>query len=143
MKKVFTKDETKDIAKKVLSSIKKTSDTALIFAFSGDLGAGKTTLSQSIAQELGVKENVISPTFVIMKSYKINHSDFEQLIHIDAYRLNSSRELEILGWQEIISNPKNLIIIEWPEKVADILPKNTKNIKLSHISENEREIECP
>ncbi len=144
MKKVFKKNEINAIAKDILAIV---CDSNII-ALSGDLGAGKTTLTQEIARELGVKENVISPTFVIMKTYELNaknfpkemRGNFSHLIHIDAYRLNSHKELLTLGWQETISNPKNLILIEWPERVEEIIPKNSHKIYLSHKNEEEREI---
>lgn len=140
MKKKFTKNQISDIAKEILSSLKK-GESATILALSGDLGAGKTTLTQSIAKDLGVTENVISPTFVIMKRYKIQDSRFAHLIHIDAYRLNSSTELERLGWAEILADPKNLILIEWPERVPESIPSGAKRINLSHIDNEMREIE--
>src|SRR4051812_40158014 len=94
---------------------------ATVIGLSGDLGSGKTTFTQSIAKALGVTENVTSPTFVIEKIYSLKNPstltelNFEHLIHIDAYRLESSRELLNLGWHDIVLDPKNLILIEWPE----------------------------
>ncbi len=140
MKKTFSKNEIPAIAREIVGGFS-VGENATIAALSGDLGAGKTTLTQSIAHELGVQENVISPTFVIMKSYKINTGKHDQLVHIDAYRLNSSKELMTLGWQEIISDPKNLVLIEWPERVEEIIPKNAQRILLTHKSEDEREID--
>ena len=103
---------------------------------------------QCIAKALGVGEKVLSPTFVIMKIYDITKIDdissklnFDHLIHVDAYRMDSSDELLHLGWQEIISNPKNLILIEWPERVTDVMPEHTR-VNLRVLSdENSREIE--
>ena len=145
MKKVFTKNEIIEITKEIISSFK-VGNTATIVALSGDLGAGKTTVTQQIAKELGVTQNVISPTFVIMKTYELNGgrnplADFARFIHIDAYRLKSHTELMTLGFAELLADPQNLILIEWPEMVAEIIPKNAIRIKLSHINENEREIE--
>ncbi len=117
------------------------SDTATVVALHGDLGAGKTTLTQEIAKQLEVRESVISPTFVIMKKYKVVDKKFKYLIHIDAYRLNSSEELLKLGWQEIFEDKDNLIIIEWPENVSDCIPKDVCTIKLSHTDESTRSIE--
>ena len=65
----------------------------------------------------------------------------DKLIHIDAYRLDLGRELLSLGFEEIIKDPKNLILIEWPERVVEILPKNLIKINFKFISETEREIE--
>jgi tRNA threonylcarbamoyladenosine biosynthesis protein TsaE len=114
--------------------------SATIVALHGDLGAGKTTFTQSVAKALGVTETVTSPTFVIEKIYKLDHKNFSHLIHIDAYRLESGKELETLGWNEIAEDPKNVIFIEWPEKVADILPENIKHIYFTHVDEGTREI---
>ena len=120
MKEIFELSKIENIAKEIIKKIvldKK--EVATIVTFSGDLGAGKTTLTKEIAKQLGVVDNVISPTFVIMKIYKLNHKKFKNLIHIDAYRLDNYKELINLGWNKIITNKDNLIIIEWPERVSD------------------------
>ncbi len=137
--KTFSQKEISQIAQEIVAGLR-ARDCATIVALSGDLGAGKTTLTQSIARELGIQENVISPTFVIMKNYIIKNSQWNNFVHIDAYRLNSCNELLNLGWNELINNPKNLILIEWPEKVQEIIPQNARNIFLSHKNEDEREI---
>ncbi len=140
MKKTFSKNQITEIAKELLASLEQ-NESATVVALSGDLGAGKTTLTQAIARELGVSENVISPTFVIMKRYAIQDARYDFLIHIDAYRLNSEAELEKLGWAELLADPKNLILIEWPERVLGIIPEHAHRISLSHKSEDEREME--
>jgi tRNA threonylcarbamoyladenosine biosynthesis protein TsaE len=117
---------------------------ATVIGLRGDLGAGKTTFTQTCANLLGISETVTSPTFVILKKYKIVDKmlseKFSFFIHIDAYRLKGGKELNAIGWQEIISNPKNLIMIEWPELVADVMPVNTRYIDFKHIDETTREI---
>ncbi|MCX6754548.1 MAG: tRNA (adenosine(37)-N6)-threonylcarbamoyltransferase complex ATPase subunit type 1 TsaE [Candidatus Nomurabacteria bacterium] len=113
---------------------------ATVLAFEGDLGTGKTTITQTICKILGVKEKIISPTFVIMKKYIIDNGKFKNLIHIDAYRLEESKELLSLGWEEIISEKENLIIIEWPEKTKEIIPTDAIKINLTHINEYTRGI---
>ncbi len=128
MQKEFHKDDIQKIAQAVLGFLA-TGETATVVTLSGDLGAGKTTLTQAIARELGITENIISPTFVIMKRYELHKKN---LIHIDAYRLESADELLKLGWAELIADPKNLILIEWPEKVAEIIPKNAVRVSLAH-----------
>ena len=146
MKKSFAKNEINAIAKEIVDGLQ-AGNTATIIALSGDLGAGKTTLTQQIAKELGITSNVISPTFVIMKTYELNSgrnlppANFARLIHIDAYRLKSHTELLTLGFTELLADPQNLILIEWPEMVSEIIPENAIQIKLSHKSEEEREIE--
>jgi tRNA threonylcarbamoyladenosine biosynthesis protein TsaE len=132
-----------DFVKKISSG---QNNTALVVGLYGDLGSGKTTFTQSIAKIFGIKEDITSPTYVIMKSYKINQNStlnipHSNLIHIDAYRLNSSKELLVLGFDKIVSDPRNIIFIEWPEIVKDILPENHLKINFKFIGENEREIE--
>ena len=104
------------------------------------VGLVTVSFTQEAAKCLGVKETVTSPTFVIEKIYKLDHQNFDHLIHIDAYRLGSGNELLNLGWEEIAKNPKNIIFIEWPEKVAEILPEDIKKIYFTFIDENTREI---
>ena len=92
-------------------------------------------MTQALAKELGVKENVISPTFILMKKYEVKDARYKNLVHIDAYRFDSHHELEKIGWQEIISNPENLVFLEWPEKVPESIPENVIRINLSHKNE--------
>ncbi|MEQ1561378.1 MAG: tRNA (adenosine(37)-N6)-threonylcarbamoyltransferase complex ATPase subunit type 1 TsaE [Nitrospira sp.] len=134
-------EETGKIAKDFASTLVGFTDRATVVGLSGNLGAGKTTFTQALAKAFGVTETVNSPTFVIEKIYDLENQKFEKLIHIDAYRLESSSELLHLGWKEIISDPKNIILIEWPEKVADIMPEHIK-INLKNLEdEGSREIE--
>ncbi len=129
--------ETSEIAKKFLDKIlknKKVQKGALVVCLSGNLGAGKTAFTQSVAKHLGIKEKVSSPTFVIMKKYAIKSKkskthDF--LFHFDMYRLKDEQELLNLKWEEIIANPKHLIIIEWPENVKKVIPKGAQLITIS------------
>ena len=121
----------------ILKQIK--TDQATVIGLYGDLGAGKTTLTQALAKSLGVKNRVVSPTFVIMKSYRLKVKSYKLLIHIDAYRLERPEELLNLGWAAILADPKNLILIEWPERVSSIMPLHTK-VHFCHRGENCREI---
>jgi len=134
--------QTKEIAKNFIDKLTEKKE-ATIVGLSGDLGSGKTTFTKFIASLLGVSENVTSPTFVIEKIYKIKHPFFRRLVHIDAYRLESAAELEKLGFREIIKNKENLVIIEWPEKVRGILPKDTYIIKFEYTNPNNRKISLP
>ena len=124
--------ELSDWSAAFLEDIKQDNDHATIIALSGDLGAGKTTFTQYVAQNLGVSETITSPTFVIQKEYNINQHDWiEKLIHIDAYRLESKSELEYLGWHELIADRNNLIVIEWPEMVDGIDMPNVVKIEIT------------
>ncbi len=125
-------------AREWVSAVRPDTKGATIIALEGDLGAGKTTFVQGVAQSLGVVE-VTSPTFVIQKNYPITHTDFEQLVHIDAYRLENTHELLVLDFEAIANNPKNLMFIEWPERVPDITPSAT--LRFTWVSENERLVE--
>ena len=150
-------EEFKEIARGFIDQVIKIGpkkDRATVVGLYGNLGAGKTTFTQEVARGLGIKERVISPTFVIMKRLKISNrlyelrkitkvriNKFENLIHIDAYRLKNEKELEKIGWGDLIGDPKNLILIEWPEMVLNILPKDHICIYLEHVSEHERGVE--
>ena len=107
---------------------------AILITLSGDLGAGKTTLTKEIARQLGIVENMQSPTYVIYKKYSLTSSElpWQYLIHGDMYRLESSSDLEKLGWQDLLRDPKNLIIIEWPELVAGAIPDWVIKVSLTH-----------
>ena len=114
--------------------------TAVVLGLKGELGAGKTTFLQGFAKGLGIKEGINSPTFVIMKRFMIYDLRFKNFYHFDCYRVNDPEEMLPLGFKEIISNPENIVAIEWPEKIAGLLPKNVVPTTFSHMSEQRREI---
>ncbi len=132
--------DTQHIAEKVIASLRPKENQATIIGLIGNLGAGKTTFTQAAAKTLGITETVTSPTFILEKLYKLENQRFETLIHIDAYRLDGGAELAKLNWAEISGNPKNLILVEWPERVADILPLDIKKISFVFIDEQTRQI---
>ncbi|MBL7045123.1 MAG: tRNA (adenosine(37)-N6)-threonylcarbamoyltransferase complex ATPase subunit type 1 TsaE [Parcubacteria group bacterium] len=134
--------ETEELAKEFITCVQdKVLDTgATVVAMEGDLGAGKTTFVKAVAKEFGVENTVTSPTFVIEKIYKLENQAYENLIHIDAYRLKSGEELKALGWEEVSKNPKNIIFIEWPSNVEEVLPEDKQEISFKFIDENTREI---
>ncbi len=133
-------EETKNIAFDFANSLEDAHQGEVtVVGLYGDLGSGKTTFMKYFAEALGVKETIQSPTFIIMRIFNLEFSIFKKLIHIDAYRLDSSDELLKLGWQELISDPDNLICVEWPDRLADIMSGHLK-IKFEHVSENERNI---
>jgi tRNA threonylcarbamoyladenosine biosynthesis protein TsaE len=114
-------EETAQIAAEWLASAEKhyaVSDEALVVGLSGHLGAGKTAFVKAIAKEMGVTETVTSPTFVIMKIYETKNERWPRLVHIDAYRLERPEELEAIRWEALVADPKNLILMEWPENVG-------------------------
>ena len=140
MKTVITNslEETQELAKEWLVSLPLKNDEATIVGLYGNLGAGKTTFTQAVARELGISEPTTSPTFVIEKLYETTHTHFKRLIHIDAYRLVSGKELQDLNFEELVNNPNNLIIIEWPENVKEILPEDHIKIQCEFVDEKTR-----
>ncbi len=108
---------------------------ARVLALQGNLGAGKTTFTQGFARALGVKENVLSPTFVLMKIYPLKKGNFRHLIHIDCYRLASPKDLVHLGFKELLKDKDAVILIEWADRIKKILPRNTTWLKFTHGAE--------
>jgi tRNA threonylcarbamoyladenosine biosynthesis protein TsaE len=117
-----------------------TTDTAIVVALSGDLGAGKTTFVQQIAQILGVTETVTSPTFVIMKSYETSDSTFERLVHMDAYRIEDDSELAPLNFSAVLAQPKTLLCIEWAERISTFLPVHTIKMDLESLPHGKHQL---
>jgi tRNA threonylcarbamoyladenosine biosynthesis protein TsaE len=119
---------------------------ATLVTLSGELGAGKTAFTKAVAHILGVGETVTSPTFVLEKIYSIdfardeNTKAFSRLVHIDAYRLESGSDLAPLGFDELMQDAGNLILLEWPEKVQDALPAPSVRISLVAHTDNSRTI---
>lgn len=114
-------EETKQIATSWLAQFTDKQsglEEAPVIALSGHLGAGKTAFVKEIARELGITEEITSPTFVIMKIYETKHPRWHRLVHIDAYRLERGEELEVLGWERLVADPYNLIMFEWPENTG-------------------------
>jgi tRNA threonylcarbamoyladenosine biosynthesis protein TsaE len=138
MKKVVSENQMSSVAETLLETLRPQKNGATVLALSGDLGAGKTTLTQHFAQLLKVKENIISPTFVIMKSYPLQGQKWETLIHIDAYRIEQEKEMQVLGLHRLLADPKNLILIEWPEKITGLLPENKIDVLIEHDGEGRK-----
>lgn len=129
----------------IREATKRVNNGAIIIALFGDLGAGKTTLTKEIAKIIGVKENIISPTFVIMKMYDLDKNKlgvivtpFNKLIHIDAYRLKDETELNHLGFDVLSKDKNNIIVIEWPEIVDKCLDDNVFRVLLTHKDDTTR-----
>lgn len=128
------------LAKKILKT--RPRKGAFIIGLEGDLGGGKTTFLQGFAKGLGIKEKILSPTFIIMRRFRIrvNSRKFADFYHIDCYRIQRPKEILELGFKEIISNSKNLVAIEWAERIKKILPKNVFILKFEFINRDRRKI---
>lgn len=115
---------------------------ATVIGLHGDLGSGKTSFVQGVAKAFGIKDGVISPTFVLQKRYPLkDHFHFKNMIHIDAYRLEKADEILPLGWNDITSDKKNIIFLEWPEKIGKYMPKDHKKIIFEFIDPETRRLE--
>ncbi len=133
-----SEQETKEVAQvlgKEALTIKQ--DKALVFVLQGDLGSGKTTFVQGFAKGLGVKERILSPTFVLMKRFKANS---RELYHFDCYRIKNEKEILNLDFKEILDNPNNIIVLEWGDKIKKILPKKSFLLKFACLNREERKI---
>ncbi|HOZ55632.1 MAG: tRNA threonylcarbamoyladenosine biosynthesis protein TsaE [Parcubacteria group bacterium ADurb.Bin316] len=139
--KIITKNEkaTFNFAKKFAESLQGGEIIGLI----GDLGAGKTVFTKGLAAGLGVKNIVNSPTFVIMKVYDIKKttSRIKKLVHIDAYRLQSTADLEVIGAQDYFNRLDTITVIEWIDKIkSDIPKKNLIALNFIHQDNDKRTI---
>lgn len=129
-------EETERLAQQLAKKIPSNSVIALF----GDLGSGKTTFTSYLVRSLGYGGRVQSPTFVIMRDYKINSQDKKYVIHhLDLYRLQSLDEILDVGFMDILQE-ESVKIIEWPELVEKVLPEHTIKIYFEYVSENERKI---
>jgi tRNA threonylcarbamoyladenosine biosynthesis protein TsaE len=110
----------------------KSAHAPLVVVIHGEVGAGKTTLVQAIAQGYGVEEEVTSPTFALVHEYLAPRSP---VIHLDLYRLDRSDQLDALGWDEIVVG-RALVLIEWPERAGSRLPPGHVTISLQHLPDD-------
>jgi tRNA threonylcarbamoyladenosine biosynthesis protein TsaE len=125
-------EQTKQIAEELAKNT-----TGNIFALNGELGAGKTIFVQGFARGLGIKDKIISPTFVLMRQHYIP-AQKKVLYHIDLYRLENLKDIKNLGLEEIWSDQNSIVLIEWAEKIKTLLPKNTVTIRLEKTAEDKR-----
>ncbi len=105
-----------------------------VICLSGDLGAGKTTLVQGLAQGWGSLDHVASPTFVLVNQYR--RPDGAILHHLDAYRMGSYLEAEDLDLDLMLA--KGALVVEWPERIDPALPKERLLIKMRYIADEQR-----
>ena len=103
----------------------------LVITLTGELGAGKTRLTQAICRGYGVTDEVNSPTFTIVHEYVGTRS---KVYHLDLYRMRAARELETVGWDDILRDDA-LVIVEWPERAAELMPHDHLPISLMHLPE--------
>jgi tRNA threonylcarbamoyladenosine biosynthesis protein TsaE len=137
--------ETKKLGQKIgadLNSSKQqvvSSKGATVIGLSGNLGSGKTTFTQGFTRGIGIKQRIVSPTFILMRTYEIPKGEHKHFYHIDLYRLEGSvaSQLADLGIGEILGDPENIVLVEWAERAEAILTPN-KSIDFEVLSENKR-----
>lgn len=140
-KMIRTLEELKKEAVSFVGALAPSERGATLVTLSGELGAGKTSFTKVVAGVLGVEETVTSPTFVLEKIYLLPEGQlFKRLIHIDAYRLDKGSDLTPLGFDEFMQDESNLILLEWPEKVADALPTPSKKLSFVALPDGSRTI---
>ena len=100
----------------------------LVVTLAGDLGAGKTTLAQAICRGYGVRDEVTSPTYAIVQRYEAATSP---VYHLDLYRLDDERDLQNIGWDDILREHA-MVIVEWPERAGSRVPPDHVPIELEH-----------
>ncbi|MCG2686474.1 tRNA (adenosine(37)-N6)-threonylcarbamoyltransferase complex ATPase subunit type 1 TsaE [Candidatus Parcubacteria bacterium] len=125
--------ETKKIARNLASQL----SGGEVLALYGELGSGKTTFVQGLAEGLGIKDRVLSPTFVLMRQYDCHIGRFS---HIDCYRIDTMEQAEGLGLEEIFADPHAVVAIEWAERVEELLPQNCLRIYFEYGDGNTREV---
>ncbi len=142
MKKVIVeKMEDWDLLVTEILQLIKNDSEYRILALSGDLGVGKTTFVQALARSLGVTEVVTSPTYTIVKKYQVAPlCGYSQLIHMDAYRINTISELRPLRFVEMIQDETALFCIEWAEQIKEALPKKVIYIAIKQVAGETREV---
>ncbi|MBU0671157.1 MAG: tRNA (adenosine(37)-N6)-threonylcarbamoyltransferase complex ATPase subunit type 1 TsaE [Patescibacteria group bacterium] len=122
---------------KIAQSFGKKLKPGQVIALWGDLGSGKTTFTKGIATALGIKKNIKSPSFLIFKNYPLKKGG--EFVHVDLYRLKKVSDLDTIGLSDFI-NKKNIVVIEWPEKIKKQLPKGKADVFFKTINKDKREI---
>ncbi|MCH7730753.1 tRNA (adenosine(37)-N6)-threonylcarbamoyltransferase complex ATPase subunit type 1 TsaE [Patescibacteria group bacterium] len=144
-------EETKEFGKKIATDLIRNQaagirNNGLTLALTGELGSGKTTFVQGFAYGLGIKQRIISPTFILVRRYDIKlstlNSQLSTFYHVDLYRLEEKVEVEVrnLGIDEFWKNPENIIAIEWAEKIRSVVPKNATWIEFENMGKDKRKI---
>ncbi len=138
VKTVDTPEDLHRLARNIFQELQPADKTATVFALSGPLGVGKTVFVRGFLRSGGINEPVTSPTYTIESVYKLPQSDFDQAIHVDAYRLESTDELYTLNFTERLNTSGNIIFVEWADKVEEALPADTLFIEMDFTQNDSR-----
>ena len=147
--------ETQKLGEKIGRTLALDKLRPIVLCLYGELGSGKTTFLQGLAKGLGINKRITSPTFVFVKRYEIRETrdvkrityHISRFYHVDLYRVEKLKEAKNLGLEEVFSDPKAVVAIEWAEKITclpagrkEILPKKRIDIFFNYVSENQRKI---
>ncbi|MBE6375234.1 MAG: tRNA (adenosine(37)-N6)-threonylcarbamoyltransferase complex ATPase subunit type 1 TsaE [Lentisphaerae bacterium] len=137
MKKIIShsESETAEFARNLATTLPMGS----VLTLNGDLGAGKTVFARGFARGLGIDEAVSSPTYTIVQEYLLP-DEKHRLYHLDLYRISGAEAALAFGVDEFLNDPKAVALVEWPERIGDVIPENAIKIDIRHLNENEREI---
>ena len=108
-------------------------------ALTGNLGSGKTAFVKALAKGLGIKENITSPTFVLLKVYNINYKSVNKFVHVDCYRLRGQEDLFDIGLGDYLNYDNIIVALEWADKIVN-LPKNTIFVDIKIVDKDKRSI---
>lgn len=137
MRTTHSAQETMDLGREIARKLRGGEIISLI----GDLGGGKTTFTKGIAEELKIDETITSPTFVLLKNYPGHIDDKNiELVHIDAYRCETIEDIKSVGIEDYLGRDDVILVIEWADKIKEILPANIIDIKFAYVDENSRRI---
>jgi len=125
---------------RIINQLGETRNRAFIISLEGPLGSGKTEWLRGFIRYFAPKEQVLSPTFILMREIPLNHSFFKKIYHLDCYRFKNEKEIEVLGFKDIIRQPKNLVVIEWGDRLKKILPSGIWRLKFKHQGLKKRKI---
>ena len=135
--RIKTEREMIECGRKLAEKCKLERDFAAVIELVGDVGTGKTTLTRGLAEGLGVKEPVTSPSFTISKAYALPSGG--RLVHYDFYRLKEPG-IMVEDLREAIAEPMNVVVVEWGESVADLLPEGHLVVELAYNDDGAREV---
>ena len=132
-------EETREVGRNFAHTL----NSGTLICFEGNLGAGKTTFIQGLLEGLGAEKPFVSPTFILMKQYDLAVSTpagIKYIYHADAYRLGA-KEFREIGFEEWVADLEGITLLEWPERIVELLPEKYTPVKIESISETERKIE--
>ncbi len=135
MKLRFDLENIDKTAGELLSSFPETR----IFAFYGEMGAGKTTFIKAMCQQAGVEEIITSPTFSLVNEYRSKNNGGKVFFHFDFFRIDALEEVMDMGYEDYFYSD-SMCFIEWPEKIAGLLPEETLRLKIEVLETGERQL---